>query len=137
MALSYVLLQIAAWLHLCQVPGTWYLARHLIGISAELKLLSRLVSAVVVVLGIAVVLVLVGLGALMALHPRDVLGTRFGVALCASLGVFWLARLGVQFYYYFGLPWPRSKRGRLAHTALASIFATQSAGYFGVWMLAR
>jgi hypothetical protein len=135
MTLSLVLLQIAAWLHLCQVPGTWFLAKRIVGIADELPRLSPLVAAIVTVLGLAVMAVLVGLGVLVGTHPSDVLGTRFGLALCGCLGGCWLARLGVQFWYYFGFAWPRSRSARAAHAALVGIFATQALGYLGVWVL--
>ena len=135
MTLSLVLLEIAAWLHLCQVPGTWFLGKRIVGLADELPRLSPLVGAIVMVLGVAVVAVLVGLGVLVGMHPSDILGTRFGLALCGFLGLFWLARLGVQFWYYFGFAWPRTRSARAAHAALVSIFATQSFGYLGVWVL--
>jgi hypothetical protein len=135
MTLSWLLLEVAAWLHLCQVPGTWMVGKRIVGIADELPRLSPLVGAIVTVLGIAVVAVLVGLGVLVGTYPSDVLGTQFGVALCGFLGLFWLARLGVQFWYYFGFAWPRSRPAKIAHAVMVSIFAAQSIGYLGVWAL--
>ena len=64
MSASLILLELAAWLHLMQVPGTFYVGRRIIGISAELPRLSALTAAIFMVLGIAVVFILVGLGVL-------------------------------------------------------------------------
>jgi hypothetical protein len=135
MSLSLVLLEVAAWLHLCQVPGTWFVGKRIVGIADELPRLSPLVSAIVMVLGLAVVTVLVGVGVLVGTHPHDVLGTSFGLALCAFLGVFWGVRLAIQFWYYFGFAWPRTLSARVAHLAMVGIFAAQAVCYLVVCVL--
>jgi hypothetical protein len=98
-------------------------------LSRETDKLSPLARRIVAVLGISVVVVLVALGALLAAYPRDALGTRFGRATCAFLGVFWLLRLIVQLYYR--RYWPRGVEGAAAHVALVVIFTLQSFGYGG------
>ena len=123
------LIQLGGCLHLCQLPGTWYLGKRLLGIDRELERLSPLVAAIVMVLGLAAVTLLVSLGVFVVLFSAELAASSFGHVLIAFLGAFWLVRLGVQLYYYFGLPWPRSPAGRLSHGALVAIFGTQAAAY--------
>ncbi len=127
------ILLIAAWLHWCQVPGTWFLAKRVVHLDRELRGLGRLAAAIVRVLGIAVVVVLVTLGSLIAMHPEDVLNTSFGHALIGFLSAFWLTRLLVQLWYYHALPWPRTLTGRGAHATLVAIFASQAVAYAVVY----
>lgn len=131
---SILLLEIAAWLHLCQLPGTWFIDRYVVRVKRELTQLSGLARAIVVVQGVAVIVVLSVLGILVASHAGDVLRAPFGAALCAFLGLFWLARLGVQLWYYAALAWPRTPASSLAHRAFVAIFALQSLGYLGAWV---
>jgi hypothetical protein len=128
---STALLETAAWLHLLQAPGTWYLARHLVGISQEMKQMSPLVAAIVVVLGASVIVVLVATGLLIALHAEEVLLSSFGRCLSGFLGCFWGARLLIQTWYFHALPWPRTRPGVIAHVALVLVFATQTVGFIG------
>jgi hypothetical protein len=124
------LIQLGGGLHLCQLPGTWYLGRRLLGIDRELERLSPLVAAIVMVLGLAAVTLLVSLGGFVVMFAGELAASSFGHALIAFLGAFWLARLAVQLYYYFGLPWPRSPAGRYSNSALIAIFGAQAAAYF-------
>ncbi len=129
------LVQGAAWLHLCQIPGMWVMGRRVMDIPLELRKLSPLASAVVRVIALAVLTLLVVIGVLIATHPEDALGTRLGRAQCLFLGLFWSVRLGVQVRYYTHLGWPRTRDGRVLQAMLVGIFAIQSLGYLGAWLL--
>lgn len=133
---AWIWLEMAAWLHVCQLPGTWFVGRRLLAIPDELSSLRPLTRAVVLVLGAAVVWVLVSLGVLIAWHSGEVLHARFGRALCGFLGLFWFSRLAVQLWYFHALAWPRSRGGRVAHVLLTLIFGVQSIGYCAAWVLA-
>jgi acetolactate synthase-1/2/3 large subunit len=98
MTLSWLFLEVAAWLHLCQVPGTWFVGRRVLCLSDELPRLSSLAAAIFTVMGAAVVLVLVVLGVLIGSHPTEVLTTHLGLGLCAFLGTFWFLRLLIQLF---------------------------------------
>jgi hypothetical protein len=123
------LVGVAGALHFCQLPGTWFLGKRLLGIDRELSRLSPLVGAIMLVLGVAAVTLLVSLGAFVVVFANELVRSVFGRVLCVFLGVFWWARLVVQIYYYRYLPWPRSRAGRVAHVLLTSIFATQAIAY--------
>jgi hypothetical protein len=136
MTLSWLFLEVAAWMHLCQVPGTWLVGRRVLRLSAELPRLSPLAAAIFTVMAAAVVLVLVVLGVLIGSNPTEVLTTHLGLGLCAFLGSFWFLRLLIQLWYYYRRPWPRHALGKLSHAALVGIFATQAVGYLGAWWMA-
>ena len=129
MSASQTSLQIAAWLHLCQLPGILLINRHVIRFGAELEKLSPLAHAIVQVISLSVVALLVALGALLGVYADEVLHTRFGVALVGALGVFWLTRLGVQLWYYRSLSWPHTRPAIALHYLLVTIFATQALAY--------
>lgn len=134
---SLIFIQVGAWLHLFQLPGMWLLGRRVVDVKRELLPSSPLFGALVKVIALAVLTLLVGLGVLIGCYPSDVSETAFGQALCMFLGLFWLARLVVQVYYYAGLSWPRTGAGRAIHVALLGIFGAQSVAYLGAWLLAH
>ena len=135
MNLSQLFLEVAAWLHLCQLPGVIFLSRHVVDLRADLPKLHPLTRAIFVVIGVSVVSLLVFLGVAMGSYADDVLASEFGLLLCLALGIFWFVRLAVQFWYYSSSLWPLHRSGVLAHYALLAIFALQTAGYLAAWTL--
>lgn len=129
MPVDATLVGFAGALHFCQLPGTWFLGKRLLGIDRELKRLSPLVSAIVLVLAVAAVTLLVSLGAFVVVFADELVVSRFGRTLCAFLGAFWGVRLLVQIHYYHRLPWPRCRAGRVAHLLLTLVFAIQAIAY--------
>ncbi|HEV3192370.1 MAG TPA: hypothetical protein VGY54_17790 [Polyangiaceae bacterium] len=117
-----------------QAPATAILASdRVLALRAEIQRLSPVNRAIVRVLGAAVVVVLVALGALFVLYPTDAARTDLGRALMAFLGVFWSARFFVQLWY--GRRWPA--RARPWHWFLCVVFAVQGPGYCLAWTASR
>jgi hypothetical protein len=135
MKISLLLVQGAAWLHLCQLPGMWLMSRRIVDVARELPRLSPLAAGVVRVMALAVLVLLMALGMLVATYPEDVLTTRFGRALVVFLGAFWGVRGLVQLWYYGMLAWPRTALGRRLHTALVVVFTLQCVGYLAAFTL--
>jgi len=93
----------------------------------ELAPLSAFNRRIVWVHGAFIVLVIVGFGALTLVERASM-----SPGLAAFIGLFWLARLGVQLFYYKPSEWPPgplSVAGRLATSAL---FAFWSALYLSL-----
>ena len=117
-----------------QAPATAILAsERVLALRADIQRLSPVNRAIVRVLGAAVVVVLVALGAFIALYPVDAARTGLGRALIAFLGVFWSARFFVQLWY--GRRWPA--RARPWHWFLCAVFAAQGPGYCLAWTVSR
>jgi hypothetical protein len=135
--LPWVLIQVAAWLHLFQIPGVLLLDRHVVRVGDELFKLTELARGMVMVITSFVIAVLLALGILIGSFSSEVLCSQFGKALAGFLGLFWLARLGVQLWYYHVLPWPQTRWAMRVHYVLVAVFSVQSVSYLAAVVLAH
>lgn len=80
-----------------------------------------------------VVFTYLGFGVLtLLLHDEMLRGDRAAVALAVFIGLFWLARLGVDATAFRDAPWPAGWLYRLAHVALLALFAFFVVVYLGL-----
>jgi hypothetical protein len=83
------------------------------------------------------VLTIVAFGLLTAvLHDELLAGDRAALGLAAFIGVYWLARLGVDAWYGHA-GWPPGRAMVAGHVLLSGLFAALSATYLGLvaWQL--
>lgn len=76
------------------------------------------------VYGCFIVLVIVSFGLLTLLHTEQLsAGTLFSRSVCAIIAVFWLARLGVQFFVFDARPFLTTTFRRLGYHGLTFLFS--------------
>src|SRR5262249_30484398 len=72
----------------------------------ELRPLSTLSRRLIWVHGAFIVLVIIGLGSIALCLPNSLTdGSLLGRAVCIFIGLFWFARLGVQFFVFDARPY--------------------------------
>jgi hypothetical protein len=75
------------------------------------------------VYGCFIVLVIVSFGLLTLLHADELAaGAAFSRSVCAMIAVFWLARLGVQFFAFDARPFLTTAFRRLGYHGLTFLF---------------
>ena len=76
------------------------------------------------VYGAFIVLVIVSFGALTLLHTEELeSGAALPRSVCAIIAIFWLARLGVQFFVFDAQPFLTTPLLRLGYRGLTLLFA--------------
>ena len=70
----------------------------------------------------------------LALHKEFLHGDRVAVALSLFIGIFWTFRVCVDAFYFSHEDWPQGKQFVVGHVLLASLFATLSASYLGLFL---
>ena len=118
---------ITGYSQLIQLPITYVLATHVLDLRREIEAMKTLNAQILRVLGAAAVVLLVGLGLLVALHPADIHQTSLGRALALFLSCFWLGRFAIQLAY--GRTWPREPKRLVWHYVLLFIFIAQGTSY--------
>ena len=94
---------------------------------AKLRPLSR---QLVWVHGVFIVLVIVAFGVISLLLPRDLAdGTPLARAVCGFVAIFWLARLGVQFFVFDAKPMLTRPLLKLGYHGLTVVFAVLVVAY--------
>jgi hypothetical protein len=94
---------------------------------AKLNLLSR---QLVWVHGAFIVLVIVAFGLLSVALPAELArGTLLARSVCAFIGLFWLARLGVQFFVFNANAYLGNRLLRLGYNGLTAVFMYQAVVY--------
>lgn len=128
-------LQLAGAMHFFQIPGMLLLARRIIVLGAEFRKLSSVSRRIVYVLAAAIVLTVLGLGALVIVTASELAeGSRLAVGMLMFLSVFWGFRAACQIWY--GGVWPRTLSARLMHGALLGLFFLKTALYVGaLWAI--
>lgn len=121
----------AGLLHLCQVPSM-IAAPRMLGWKQDLGQLETINRRIVQVIGVAIMIVVVGLGIVVMVAPGELLSTRLGAALAGFLGVFWLYRAAVQVLLYRRI-WPKGWLGRASHYGLSLLFFALAAIYFAAF----
>ena len=80
-----------------------------------------------------IVLVIAAFGALtLSLHQELMNGDRAALFVTGFIGVFWLARIIVDFVYFGQGDWPRGPGMVVGHLLLTSLFICLTSTYFGV-----
>ena len=117
----------AGLLHLCQVPSM-IAAPRMLGWKQDLAQLEPINRRIVQVIGIAIMIVVIGLGIVVMIAPGDLLSTRLGAALAGFLMIFWLYRAVVQVLLYRRI-WPKGWLGQVSHYGLSLLFFALSGIY--------
>jgi hypothetical protein len=79
------------------------------------------------------VLTIVAFGTLtLALHEELLRGERAALALAAFIGVYWAARILVDFFYFGHADWPQGWLFRLGHVFLAALFVCLAGTYLAL-----
>jgi hypothetical protein len=90
---------------------------------AELRRLPPLLRQLIWVHGAFIVLIIVGFGAISAcLAPQLTSGTPLARSVCGLIAVFWLARLGIQFFVFDAEPYLGRQLLRFGYHALTVAF---------------
>jgi hypothetical protein len=121
-------LMLLGGLHFTQ-PLAMLFAPRMLDWEHDLGKLTPMNRRLVHVVLIAITLVVVGLGLVVALSASHLaLGGRSPVLLSGFLAVFWCYRGLVQLTVYRRL-WPTSFSGRFSHVSLAALFCFLTLGY--------
>ena len=89
----------------------------------ELQQLQPLSRQLIWVHGAFIVLTIVGLGVISLIAPVELVsGTVLGRAVCAFVAIFWLARLGVQFFVFDAGPMLTKTYLKLGYHGLTVVF---------------
>ncbi len=117
-------------LHFLQLPAMALLVRGPLRLKPELDRVSALTRRILLLFVWGLMLLLVGVGALVASCAEELATSRFGQRLCLLLGVCFAARAAAQLWL---LPlWPRGVRNRVAYFTLGIIYLTLASGYLRV-----
>jgi hypothetical protein len=84
------------------------------------------------------VLTIIAFGTLtLLLHNEMLDGNRAALALAAFIGVYWTARIVVDFTYYEHKDWPAGRSFVFGHIMLTLLFAFLAATYLGllIWRI--
>lgn len=132
------LILVAGLLHFTQIPAM-FAAGKLLDWRGQLALLSPVNRRILRVIVLAIVVVMLGLGAVVVASARELAaGSRPGGLLAGFLALFLGYRAFVQWVIYAPV-WPRGPVGRASHVALGSMFSFQTVIYLGAclrWALA-
>jgi hypothetical protein len=102
---------------------------RMLGWRADLAKLTDLNRRIVAVIGLAIVIVMCGLGVVvMAAADELARGGRLAASVTAFLAVFLGYRAAVQWLVY-GPLWSSSRRGKASHRALGILFSLQALAY--------
>ena len=66
------------------------------------------------------------------LHQELLRGDRAALALAGFIGIFWSARILVDFFYFRHSDWPAGKAFKVGHILLTALFVYLAATYIGV-----
>jgi hypothetical protein len=97
---------------------------------ASLRQVDALSRQVIWVHGAFIVLVIVGFGLLSVLFADDLAaGTPLARAMCGFIGLFWAARLAVQFFVFDARPYLTHAFLKAGYYGLTLVFAYQTVAY--------
>jgi hypothetical protein len=102
----------------------------------ELPRLSNANRKLFLVATFYIVLTYLSFGVLtLVLHDELLGGGRVAIGLAAFIGLYWLVRLILDWFWFGHRDWPAGRRFVLAHIALESLFAYLAVVYLGlvVW----
>jgi hypothetical protein len=124
---------LAGLLHFCQIPAMM-MAPRMLGWKEDLAKLSVINRRIVMVIGVAIMLVGVGTGIVVACSADNmVAGTRLAAGFSAFLAVFWGYRGTVQVALYLRI-WPRGFLGVVSNYGLVALFGFLTLVYFAAFV---
>jgi hypothetical protein len=89
----------------------------------ELQQLRPLSRQLIWVHGVFIVLTIVGMGVISLIAPVELAsGTLLARAVCGFVAIFWLARLGVQFFVFDATPFLTQPHLKIGYHALTVVF---------------
>lgn len=92
--------------------------------NTELRKVNSLSRQLILVHGGFIALTIVAFGAITLLASAElVAGSLVALLLTTFIGVFWLARLGIQLFYFDARPWLTTWWRRYGYRALYGVFA--------------
>ena len=68
----------------------------------------------------------------LAIHDELLRGDRAAICISVVIGVFWLARILVDFFYFGSEDWPQGPQFVIGHACLTTLFLCMTVVYFGV-----
>lgn len=84
--------------------------------------------------GAFTVLTIVSFGVLtLTLHDEILRGERAALGLCLFIGIFWLTRIVVDFFYFNHNDWPKGGLFVVGHILLTTLFIFLASTYLGVF----
>jgi alginate O-acetyltransferase complex protein AlgI len=118
---------VALWLagigHFCVLIASFQVPSKL-GWKDDLQKLTPFNRKLMWVHGGFAVLTIIAFGTLtLALHAEFLRGDRAALGVALFIGVYWAARIGVDFVYYEHKDWPKGRGFVLGHILLTSLFA--------------
>jgi hypothetical protein len=130
------LFSLALWLagsgHFCVLIASFQVPARL-GWREDLAKLTPFNRKLMWVHGGFAVLTIIAFGVMtLALHGEMLRGDRAAVALAAFIGIYWTARITVDFTYYEHRDWPSGRGFMVGHVLLTSLFVFLAATYLGV-----
>ncbi|MDQ6883610.1 MAG: hypothetical protein M3077_05135 [Candidatus Dormibacteraeota bacterium] len=135
------LFDLALWLagvgHFCILAASFQVPARL-GWKEDLAQLTPFNRKLMWTYGAFTVLTIVAFGALtLGLHNELLRGERAALALAGFIGVYWVARILVDAFYFDHADWPRGKGYVLGHTMLTGLFIALASTYVGLvaWRL--
>ena len=126
----------ALWLaglgHFCVLIASFQVPAKL-GWKEDLRKLTPFNRKLMWVHGGFAVLTIISFGALtLALHSEMLRGDRAGLGLALFIGVYWAARIAVDFLYYQHSDWPAGGVFVVGHVLLSMLFAFLAATNLGL-----
>ncbi len=132
---------LALWLagigHFCLLGASFQVPNRL-GWKHDLVKLAPFNRKLMWTYGAFTVLTIVAFGTLtLVLHDELLRGDRAALGLAVFIGVYWMVRLLVDFFYFTHDDWPAGRAFRLGHFMLTSLFAAMAGTYLGLvaWRL--
>ena len=133
---------VALWLaglgHFCVLIASFQVPRRL-GWREDLAKLTPFNRKLMWTHGGFAVLTIISFGVLtLFLHDEMLRGDKAALALAAFVGLYWTARVVVDFTYYKHEDWPRGRGFVIGHVLLTLLFVFLAATYLGllVWRIA-
>lgn len=129
-------LDVGLWLagigHFCVLGASFQVPRRL-DWKNELARLRPLNRKLMWTYGAFTVLTIVAFGVLtLALHDEMLRGDRAALGLASFIGVYWVARIGVDALYFEHADWPEGREFVVGHALLTALFAALAATYLGL-----
>lgn len=130
------LFSLALWLagagHFCVLIASFQVPYRLVW-KEDLAKLTAFNRKLMWVHGGFAVLTIIAFGILtLALHAEMLRGDRAALGLAAFIGVYWAARIIVDFAYYEHRDWPRGRDFIVGHIMLTLLFVFLSSTYLGL-----
>jgi len=107
-------------------------APRMLGWERDLARLEPINRRIVRVIGVAIMIVVIGLGIVVMAAPGEMLEGNLGAGLGCFLGIFWLYRAVVQVLVYRHV-WPEGRLGRASHYGLSLLFFALAGVYFAAF----